>query len=107
MREIKVEDFTYKIIDKQELEGAAAVLIYYDFNEIMDQWDLQTFSNVAKGIFDFYESIGIKAVFIPSLFCIESLDDCKTIIEKLSKELYEFSELQDKLFEDEERYESF
>lgn len=107
MREIKVGDFTYKIIDKQELEGAAAVLIYFDSNEIRNKWDLQTVSKVAKEIFDFYESIGIKAIFIPSLFSIESLNDCKTAIEKLSKELYEFSELQDKLLEERERYESF
>lgn len=98
MREIKVGDFTYKIIDKQELEGAAAVLIYYDENEII-KWDLQAVSRVAKEIFDFYESIGIKAIFIPSLFSIESLDDCKTVIEKLSKELYEFSEKQDEFFD--------
>ncbi len=73
----------------------------------MDQWDLSTFAEIVEGIFDFYKSIRIKAVFIPSLCCIESLDDCKTTIEKLSKELYKFSELQDKLLEDEERYESF
>jgi hypothetical protein len=73
----------------------------------MDQWDLSTFSKVAEDIFDFYESIGIKAVFVPSSCCIESLDDCKTIIERLSKELYEFSELQDRLLEERERYESF
>lgn len=98
MKEIKVENFTYKIIDKQELEGAAAVLIYYDLNEVKDQWDIQTFAKIAEGIFDFYKSIGIKAIFVPSLCCIESLDDCKTIIEKLSEELYEFSEKQDEFF---------
>jgi hypothetical protein len=38
---------------------------------------------------------------------IESINDCKQIIEFLSKELYKYSELQDKLLEDEERYESF
>jgi hypothetical protein len=38
---------------------------------------------------------------------IESINDCKQIIESLSKKLYEYSELQDKLLEERERYELF
>jgi hypothetical protein len=36
---------------------------------------------------------------------IELINDCKQIIENLSKELYKYSELQDKLLEEDMYYE--
>jgi hypothetical protein len=64
-------------------------------------------AEVARGIYDFFKKRDIDVIFIPDVMEIESINDCKQIIEHLSKELYKYSELQDKLFEDEERYESF
>ena len=98
MKEIKVKDFTYQIINEQDLKGATAAFIYYDLNKLGDKWDLETVSELAKQIFDFCESLGIKVIFIPTLFSLESLDDYKTAIERLSRDLYEISEKQDEFF---------
>lgn len=98
MQKIRINDFTYSIIGKQELEGAAAAFIYYDLNKLDDKWDIKTVSELAKQIFDFCESLGVKAIFIPTLFNLESLDDCKTAIERLSRDLYEISEKQNEFF---------
>lgn len=98
MKEIKVKDFTYQIINEQDLKGATAAFIYYDLNKMENKWDIETFVNAGTQILDFCKSIGVKAIIVPTLFSLESLDDCKTAIERLSRDLYEISEKQDEFF---------
>ena len=62
------------------------------------KWDIETFVDAGKQILDFCKSIGVKAIIVPTLFSLESLDDCKTAIERLSRDLYEISEKQDEFF---------
>lgn len=98
MKEIKVKDFTYQIINEQDLKGATVAFIYYDLNKMKNKWDFQTFMEAGKQILKFCESLSIKAIFVPTLFSLESLDDYKTAIERLSRDLYEISEKQDEFF---------
>ena len=92
-----------KIISENELPQGSVIVFRYTFGEMGVSWSAE----VAHDIYDFFKKRGIDVIFIPDVMEIESINDCKQIIELLSKELYKYSELQDKLLEDEERYESF
>lgn len=92
-----------KIISENELPQGSVIVFRYTFGEM----DVSQLAEVAHDVYDFFKKRGIDVIFMPDVMEIESINDCKQIIENLSKELYKYSELQDKLFEDEERYESF
>ena len=92
-----------KIISENDLPQGSIIVFRYTFGEM----EIDELAEVAHDIYDFFKKRGIDVIFIPDVMEIESINDCKEIIENLSKELYKYSELQDKLFEDEERYESF
>lgn len=92
-----------KIISENDLPQGSVIIFHYTFGEM----DVSQLAEVAHDIYDFFKKRGIDVIFIPDVMEIDSINDCKEIIENLSKELYKYSELQDKLFEDEERYESF
>lgn len=92
-----------KIISENDLPQGSIIVFHYTFGEM----DVSQLAEVAHDIYDFFKKRDIDVIFMPDIMEIESINDCKEIIENLSKELYKYSELQDKLFEDEERYESF
>ena len=92
-----------KIISENELPQGSVIIFRYTFGGM----DVSQLAEVAHDVYDFFKKRGIDVIFMPDVMEIESINDCKQIIENLSKELYKYSELQDKLFEDEERYESF
>lgn len=92
-----------KIISENDLPQGSVIVFRYTFREMGVSWSAE----VAHDVYDFFKKRGIDVIFIPDVMEIESINDCKQIIEFLSKELYKYSELQDKLLEDEERYESF
>jgi len=92
-----------KIISENDLPQGSIIVFRYTFGEL----DMDELADIARNIYDFFKKRGIDVIFIPDVMEIESINDCKEIIEHLSKELYKYSELQDKLFKDEERYESF
>ena len=91
-----------KIISENELPQGSVIVFRYTFGEM----DIEEFAKIAEYISDFFKKKSIDTVFIPDTIEIE-VNDCKQIIEHLSKELYKYSELQDKLLEERERYESF
>ena len=92
-----------KIISENDLPQGSIIVFRYTFGEM----DIEQLEKIAEFVSDFFERRNIDVIFIPDTIEIDSVNDCKQIIENLSKELYKYSELQDKLFEDEERYESF
>lgn len=92
-----------KIISENDLPQGSAIVFRYIFREMGVSWSAE----VAHDVYDFFKKRGIDVIFIPDVMEIESINDCKQIIEFLSKELYKYSELQDKLLEERERYESF
>lgn len=85
-----------KIISENDLPQGSVVVFRYSFREMGVSWSVE----VAHDIYDFFKKRGIDVIFIPDVMEIESINDCKQIIESLSKELYKYSELQDKLLED-------
>jgi len=91
-----------KIISKNDLPQGSIIVFHYIFGEM----DIEELAKIAEYISDFFKKKNIDTIFIPDAMEIE-VNDCKQIIEHLSKELYKYSKLQDKLFEDEERYELF
>lgn len=92
-----------KIISENDLPQGSVIVFHYTLGEM----DMSQMAEVAHGIYDFFKKRDIDVIFMPDVMEIDSINDCKQIIEHLSKELYKYSELQDKLFEDEERYELF
>ena len=92
-----------KIISENDLPRGSVIVFRYTFREMGVSWSAE----VAHDVYDFFKKRGIDVIFMPDIMEIESINDCKEIIENLSKELYKYSELQDKLFEERERYESF
>lgn len=92
-----------KIISENDLPQGSIIVFRYTFGEM----DIEELAKIAEYVQDFFKKRNIDVIFMPNVMEIESINDCKQIIEFLSKKLYEYSELQDKLFEDEERYESF
>ena len=92
-----------KIISENDLPQGSVIIFRYTFGEM----DIDELAEIAEYVQDFFKKRNIDVIFMPDVMEIESINDCKEIIEHLSKELYKYSELQDKLFEDEERYESF
>lgn len=92
-----------KIISENDLPQGSVIIFRYTFGRM----DIEQLEKIAEFVSDFFERRNIDVIFIPDTIEIDSVNDCKQIIEHLSKELYKYSELQDKLFEDEERYESF
>lgn len=91
-----------KIISENELPQGSIIVFHYTFGEM----DIEELAKIAEYISDFFKKKNIDTIFIPDAMEIE-VNDCKQIIEHLSKELYKYSELQDKLLEERERYESF
>ena len=92
-----------KIISENELPQGSVVVFRFTFGEM----DMEELAEFAEYVHNFFKERNIDTIFLPDVIEIDSINDCKQIIEFLSKELYKYSELQDKLFEDEERYESF
>ncbi len=92
-----------KIISENDLPQGSVIVFRYTFGEM----DIDDLVKIAHCIQNYFKKRGIDVIFVPDVMEIESINDCKQIIEFLSKELYKYSELQDKLLEDEERYESF
>lgn len=92
-----------KIISENELPQGSVIVFRYTFGEL----DIDELAEIARNVYDFFKKRGIDVIFIPDVIEIESINDCKQIIEHLSKELYKYSELQDKLLEERERYELF
>lgn len=91
-----------KIISENELSQGSIIIFRYTFGEM----DIEELAKIAEYISDFFKKKNIDTIFIPDTMEIE-VNDCKQIIEHLSKELYKYSELQDKLLEKRERYELF
>ena len=92
-----------KIISEQRLPQGSVIVFRYTFGEM----DISQLAEIAYYVQDFFKKRGIDVIFIPDVIEIDSVNDCKQVIELLSKELYEYSELQDKLLEERERYELF
>ena len=90
-----------KIISENKLPQGSVIVFRWTFGEM----DMDVLSHIAEFVADFFEKKNIDVIFIPDAMVIESINDCKQIIELLSKELYKYSELQDKLLEERERYE--
>lgn len=92
-----------KIISENELPQGSVVVFRFTFGE-MDMEELAEFAEYAH---NFFKERNIDTIFLPDVIEIDSINNCKQIIENLSKELYKYSELQDKLLEERERYELF
>lgn len=85
-----------KIISENDLPQGSVIVFRFTFGEM----DVSQSAEFAHDVYDFFKKRGIDVIFIPDVMEIESINDCKEIIENLSKELYKYSELQDKLLED-------
>ena len=85
-----------KIISENDLPQGSVIVFHYTLGEMY----MSQMAEVAHGIYDFFKKRGIDVIFMPDVMEIDSINDCKQIIEQLSKELYKYSELQDKLLED-------
>ena len=92
-----------KIISENDLPQGSVIIFCYTFGGM----DIEQLEKIAEFVSDFFERRNIDVIFIPDTIEIDSVNDCKQIIEHLSKELYKYSELQDKLLEERERYELF
>ena len=90
-----------KIISKNILPQGSVIVFRWTFGEM----DIDEIRHIAEFVVDFFKEKNIDVIFIPDVMVIDSVNDCKQIIEELSKKLYEYSELQDKLLEERERYE--
>ena len=86
-----------KIISENDLPQGSVIIFRYTFGEM----DVSQSAGVAHDVYDFFKKRGIDVIFMPDIMEIESINNCKQIIENLSKKLYEYSKLQDKLLEDE------
>ena len=92
-----------KIISENDLPQGSVVVFRFTFEEM----DMEELAEFAEYVHNFFKERNIDTIFLPDVIEIDSINDCKQIIENLSKELYKYSELQDKLLEERERYESF
>lgn len=92
-----------KIISENDLPQGSVIVFRYTFGEM----DIEQLVKIAEYVQDFFKKRNIDVIFIPDVIEIDSINECKQVIENLSKKLYEYSELQDKLLEERERYESF
>lgn len=92
-----------KIISENELPQGSVVVFRFTFGER----DMEELAEIAEYVHNFFKERNIDTIFLPDAIEIDSINNCKQIIENLSKELYKYSELQDKLLEERERYESF
>ena len=92
-----------KIISENELPQGSVVVFRFTFGEM----DMEELAEFAEYVHNFFKERNIDTIFLPDVIEIDSINNCKQIIENLSKELYKYSELQDKLLEDRERYELF
>ena len=92
-----------KIISENDLPQGSVIIFRYTFGGM----DIEQLEKIAEFVSDFFERRNIDVIFIPDTIEIDSVNDCKQIIENLSKELYKYSKLQDKLLEERERYELF
>lgn len=92
-----------KIISENELPQGSVVVFRFTFGEM----DMEELAEFAEYVHNFFKERNIDTIFLPDVIEIDSINNCKQIIENLSKELYKYSELQDKLLEERERYESF
>ena len=92
-----------KIISENELPQGSVVVFRFTFGEM----DMEELAEFAEYVHNFFKERNIDTIFLPDVIEIDSINDCKQIIEFLSKELYKYSELQDKLLEERERYELF
>lgn len=90
-----------KIISENDLPQGSVIVFRYTFGEM----DIEQLAEVAHAVYDFFKKRDIDVIFIPDVMEIESINDCKQIIEHLSKEFYKYSELQDKLLEEDMYYE--
>lgn len=92
-----------KIISENELPQGSVVVFRFTFGEM----DMEELAEFAEYVHNFFKERNIDTIFLPDVIEIDSINNCKQIIENLSKELYKYSELQDKLLEERERYELF
>lgn len=92
-----------KIISENDLPQGSVVVFRFTFGEM----DMEELTEFAEYVHNFFKERNIDTIFLPDVIEIDSINNCKQIIENLSKELYKYSELQDKLLEKRERYESF
>ena len=92
-----------KIISENDLPQGSIVVFRFTFGEM----DMEELAEFAEYVHNFFKERNIDTIFLPDVIEIDSINNCKEIIENLSKELYKYSELQDKLLEDRERYELF
>ena len=80
-----------KIINENDLPQGSIIVFRYTFGEM----DIEELAKIAEYIQVFFKKRNIGVIFMPDVMEIESINDCKQIIEFLSKKLYEYSELQD------------
>lgn len=80
-----------KIISENELPQGSVIVFRYTFGEM----DIEELVKIAEYVQDFFKKRNIDVIFMPDVMEIDSINDCKQIIEFLSKELYKYSELQD------------
>lgn len=92
-----------KIISENELPQGSVVVFRFTFGEM----DMEELAEFAEYVHNFFKERNIDTIFLPDVIEIDSINNCKQIIENLSKELYKYSELQDKLLEERKQYESF
>ena len=92
-----------KIISENELPQGSVIVFRFTFGEM----DMEELAEFAEYVHNFFKERNIDTIFLPDVIEIDSINNCKQIIENLSKELYKYSELQDKLLEERERYELF
>lgn len=92
-----------KIISENDLPQGSVVVFRFTFGEM----DMEELAEFAEYVHNFFKERNIDTIFLPDVIEIDSINNCKQIIENLSKELYKYSELQDKLLEERERYELF
>lgn len=92
-----------KIISENELPQGSVIVFRFIFGEM----DVGELAKIAEYVHNFFKKRNIDTIFLPDVIEIDSINNCKQVIENLSKKLYEYSELQDKLLEERERYELF
>lgn len=92
-----------KIISENDLPQGSVVVFRFTFGEM----DMEELAEFTEYVHNFFKERNIDTIFLPDVIEIDSINNCKQIIELLSKELYKYSELQDKLLEERERYELF
>ena len=70
MKEIKVKDFTYQIINEQDLKGATAAFIYCDLNKMENKWDVSTFGEAGTQILDCCKSYSVKDIIVHTVLSL-------------------------------------